>query len=91
MTHGDDVVCGLSEEVSKLREVIRAGAELYCGGEADAGRLDAWAHWVSLLLSDVDERNCDAENAKIAKAQKEFAAMAMPLSISASGDVEVSR
>lgn len=60
MTHGDElaaVVCGLREEVSKLREVIRAGAELYCGGEADAGRLDAWAHWVSLLLSDVDERN----------------------------------
>ena len=35
--------------------------------------------------------NCDAENAKIAKAHKQFATMALPLSISASGDVEVSR
>lgn len=85
------VVCGLRSEVARLRELLRGGAELYCGGEGYAGRLEAWAEFVSLLLSDVDERNCDAENAKIAKAHKVFANMALPLSISRSGKIEVTR
>lgn len=81
----------LRDENERLRELLRGGAELYCAGEGYAGRLEAWAEFISLLMSDVDERNCDAENAKIAKAHKVFANMALPLSISRSGKIEVTR